>query len=653
MGIILEKDFLQDIQKSSTMEWLERNNLGLYASSTCIGMNTRREHGLFIVPDKSLQKKIILLAKFEESVFHNNFIHEISTNNYSEGIYPKGYNYIEQFSINPYPKTTYNVDGRIIEKTVILLSNQPTLIVRYELKNKGGPLQLIIKPFLTNRYNTDISTELAGLNTDSYIGYKFVRWALKSEMPEIYVYHKKGEFHPSDLWYKNFNYLMDEGRHNGYHEENLFNPGFFKVTLNSYQFFDLYISAKKLEIDHFNYHTIYRSENDVRKDKKGYFVNENEFTRISKSLFKAEGKFAENNVIAVSTIENLYSTREIIFSMPAMYLINKKFVSFKTQYMNIINQLKEGLLPNKAPEMSSNYYYTAVDQSLWLIQLGYEYYLSSAEFEFFRETIYDTFIEIFEYIKKGTINNIYLDKDYLIFSGDKKTTTSWIPVLDKEGSVLRYGKLLEINALWYNALNILSVLGKELGRNLKANKFSKLAAKVKVSFLKTFLQNNNSLLDFVNNSDSNMDFRINQIIPLALPFSPLEDDTAQVVLKNIEEKLLTPHGLKVLDNKEINTKHINRKTHEYYNASIWPWTVHLYVAASLKNNDDKRGIAGKLKDYFKPLVNMINSGLIDYLPEAVTIDNEVKQEGIIDFTPSLSSVLWAYYLLNETLKSSD
>ena len=129
MHIFLEKDILHDLEKSSEIEWLEKNKYNLYSSSTCIGMNTRREHGLFVVPDNSLKKQVVLLSKFEESIFLENKLHEISTNSYQSGIFPTGYQYLASFKMNPFPNFTFEIENRKIQKTVFLSSDLPKLMI--------------------------------------------------------------------------------------------------------------------------------------------------------------------------------------------------------------------------------------------------------------------------------------------------------------------------------------------------------------------------------------------------------------------------------------------------------------------------------------------------------------------------------------------
>ncbi|KAA3617167.1 MAG: hypothetical protein D8M58_03750 [Calditrichaeota bacterium] len=649
MDISLKKEFLNNIDKSANIEWLEKNNHGIYSSSTSIGMNTRREHGLFVVPDSSREKKVVLLSKFEESVFIENRLHEISTNRYSGGIFPTGYTYLKEFRMKPFPSFIYEIEGRIIEKTVFLLSDYPLLMVRYELKNQGLPINLIVKPFLADRYSTELIKELQGLNTDSYLGNFFVRWALKPAMPEVYVYYSSGEFVSTTLWYKNFFYPRDEGKYNDSLYEHLFNPGFFQATLTPYHSVDLYISTKELDTNNLNYEALYRQEKEKRNtEKKLYFTNDKNLCEVNNSLRKSQVNIDSESLISVSSLENVYTNRDLMLSMPGFYLANKDYDGFKKQYLSLIDQLNEGLLPVHSAHMRKKNHYSSADLSLILINLGYQYFETTKDINFFNNGVYSSFQSIFDYYSKGTLNNIYLDKDNLIFCGNKSTSTSWIPLMAENKEVLRFGKLLEINALWFNALKVLQVISEELGKNRKASKYGKLAVKVKESFNKTFVQNSDTLLDFIANENKNSDFRINQIVPLALPFSALDDELKCNVLKQVEKNLLTPYGLRsAIKNDQDKQGNLNRRNSSFYNGAIWPWTMGMYVTSALNCAENKENKAKQLLEYFSPLPKLISKGLLNHLPEALSDNDNMDQGGIVDFAPSLSCLLWAYLQIDK------
>ncbi len=654
MDIKLGKEILHQIEAASQIEWMENNDLGMYAASTSIGMNTRREHGLFVVPDSTSQKQVVLLSKFEESIFIENKLNEISTNEYQSGIFPTGYQYLTSFERYPFPRFTYMVQDHIIQKTIFILKNQPMLVVRYELKNKVMPINLIVKPFLAERYSDELAHEMRGLNTDSYVGHHFVRWALKHELPELYIYFNHGEYISANLWYKNFIYKQDKARF-GQQLENLFNPGFFQVTLEPYQYLDLYISSQELDINHLNYESLYRMEKKVRNSPTYfYFKDHPELSKLSSRLEDSVSDIKNNYLVAVSRLENLYATRDILFSLPGMFFIKDNFNDFKNIFKTLTRQLVNGLLPVHSPLKRKNTHYCAADISLWLINIGYLYFQMTRDIEFFNEGILESFRSIFEKYEKGTSFNIYMDRDGLIFAGDKNTSVSWIPLKgDEKDSVLRYGKMIEINALWYNALMVLHHLYQELGKKRIAAKFEKQAKITGDAFLKLFYTD--PWVDFVNNENVEKNLRINQIIPLALPFSPLAKETAQNLLQQIEDKLLTGYGLKVADFKDTNyAKNIpHRKSSTFYNQSIWPWSSGLYVSAALKWSDTPNEKAKEISRTFDPLLKLVDKGMLGYLPEAVVQHDEYISAGVPDYTPSASCVVWSYYLLQQYKKISE
>ncbi|RMH65338.1 MAG: hypothetical protein D6677_02845, partial [Calditrichaeota bacterium] len=412
MEINLDRDILNDVEKAVTYEWLEKNTLGHYAASTVIGMNTRREHGLFVVPDNDHKKHIVLLAKLEESIFADTQVHEISTNQYTSGIFPNGYNYLTAFENDPFPTFYYEVDTRRFRKTLFVLSDQPVLVVRYELMDKGRPLKLIVKPFLANRYADTLTHSTRGLNTDSYIGDGFVRWALQSDMPETVVYFNKGEFIKANLWFKNFEYRNDYRRFKEATEP-LFNPGFFQVTLDAYETFELYFSLNEVhELDRGDYEGIYRGEAVDRTNKTGlYFADTPQVSVLEKTLERSVYSWNQKDILPSSLIEDNYSTRDLLFSLPGLYLIHEKFDAFKKCYLNLNESFSQGLLPVYMPELSLKNHYCSADLSLWYIQLGYLYFQFSNDVSFFSNGVLERYRDILDNYIKGTLFNIYMDKD--------------------------------------------------------------------------------------------------------------------------------------------------------------------------------------------------------------------------------------------------
>ncbi len=646
MDLIVDKEILRDIEKATQYEWMEKNSLGQYCASTVIGMNTRREHGLFVVPDAEARRRIVLLSKFEESVFVENRVHEISTSRYTSGVFPEGFVYLTQFSKNPFPTFLYDIEGRRLRKTLFLLSDSPTLVLRYELLDKGLPLKLVLKPFLADRYSTELTRATKGLNTDSYIGEHFVRWALKSDMPETTVFYNRGEFIAANLWYKNFEYIHDHN-HFANSSESLFNPGFFQVELAPYESFDLYVSLNSVELPIDNYEHLYRGEVEKRREKKGlFFTDDPRLFRVEKSMESSILNIEGREVIPGSILENNFATRDMLFSLPGHFLIHEKFERFKTVYKELAGELSQGLLPVYLPGRQEKNHYCSADISLWFIQLGYLYFEMSNDLSLFDNELMDAYRSILDNYIKGTLYNIYMDKDKLIFAGNKSTSASWIPLKDETGDVLRYGKLLEVNALWYNALRVFSRIAQKAGRKRWASKYDKIADKAAESFKKVFLRQE-GLADFINAERECFDKRVNRLVLLALPFSPLEREEEQTLFDQVVKEMITPYGCKSNAPGVQNGRGaIHRKNSLYFSGAIWPWTVSLLVEAARKYDWPGKS-AGEWQTYFEPVLKLTQSGLLDHIPEAVTDEREARQSGMIDATMSLACVVWAYFRMED------
>ncbi|APF18285.1 Amylo-alpha-16-glucosidase [Caldithrix abyssi DSM 13497] len=644
------KDVLQDIKKAQRYEWLEANSLGAYSSSTICGMNTKREHGLLVTPHPTLNRKVVTLAKFEETIFVENKLYEISTNSYKDSIYPHGYQYLEKFCLDPFPCFFYQIEDRRIRKVTLLLENQNILLVRYELLNQGRPVTLVIKPFIAVRFNDVLNTEIQGLNTDTYLGESFVRWAPRGKMPELYIYFDKGEFIPATLWYHGFVYPKDYKNYQP-GPEDLFNPGFFQVDIKPYETFDLFISVNALDKYKLDFEEQYFLESRRRRYHYFDFIPQhNQLKKMTKN-FQRTIQIKEDKLnFPISLFNNKSQTFFFMQELSAFIQLSENYQLIKNTIKDLLKTLDAGILPSNYPYVDERPVYNQVDLSLWLIQIVYEYYLKTNELKFV-EDVFDRIRSIVDLFQKGTHFNTYADKDGLIFSGERKINVSWIPLKSKEGNVYRYGKLLEVNALWYNALNIMILFANQLGKKRLSFKYKQWIKKVNASFSKKFiLPEENGFYDFINSNEENQDFRINQIIPLILPFSPIEPTMAHKALKRIEEELLTPYGLRSRSIYDANDGAANGKNGgSYFNGAIWPWTVSWYIKALLKWPSDKK-IDKIWNNYFEPLLSLATNGLIGFIPEAIKIENGLERLGKEDFLPSIASVILAeYQILNGSI----
>ena len=324
--------------------------------------------------------------------------------------------------------------------------------------------------------------------------------------------------------------------------------------------------------------------------------------------------------------------------MPGLYLAEKKYNEFKEHFITILSLLDDGLLPVEYPVVKDSVSYAAADLSLWLVDLSYKYFSASNDIAFFEGKVYESLLSIIDAYIKGTRFNIYKDSDNLIFSGDKNYNLGWQYGAKEPDTQQRYGKLLEINALWYNALCIMIEFSKKLDKNRYAGKYQKLNDKVKHSFNNTFINDESSYFDWVREDIKSVKFTINQLIPLSLNFRCCNDKFAVKVLNRIESELLTPNGLRIFAND--NPKKKNR---EYERYLIKPSLTSMYIQACMHY----RRVSHETLQNFQPLIDLAKTGLLGFIPEYVMNDKEQHQVGILDFTPALADWIWLEYIFSK------
>jgi predicted glycogen debranching enzyme len=227
--IQFERETWSDLAVALRREWLETNGLGGFASSTIVGLNTRRYHGLLVAATKPPVGRLVLLSKLEETLLIDGKRFDLSTNRYPGVIHPQGFHYLKQFRLDPFPVFTYEVAGIEIEKSVFMIHGENSTVIHYELRKNNRPelpkknLQLQIRPLIAFR-------DYHGTTHENYVINAAVqeRSGLASVtpyhgLPSLHLAHNAIELRETGAWYRNFEY--DAERERGLDCcEDLFNP---------------------------------------------------------------------------------------------------------------------------------------------------------------------------------------------------------------------------------------------------------------------------------------------------------------------------------------------------------------------------------------------------------------------------------------------
>src|SRR6184192_2752126 len=167
--IQFKKSVCSDLTEALSREWLETNGIGGFASSTIIGLNTRRYHGLLVAATKPPVGRVVMLSKLEETLFIDGQPFDLSANRYPGVVHPQGFRYLKQFRLDPFPIFTYEIEGIEIQKTVFMIHGENSTVVQYELKKNNHPeriknLRLEVRPLIAFRDYHSTTHENGAIN---------------------------------------------------------------------------------------------------------------------------------------------------------------------------------------------------------------------------------------------------------------------------------------------------------------------------------------------------------------------------------------------------------------------------------------------------------------------------------------------------------
>jgi len=578
--IKFEKNQVVNLEYSLGREVIRTNRAGSYSSTTIVGCNTRKYHGMLICPvDELGGERFVLLSSLDITVVNNDKSFNTGIRKYKGDYFnPKGHKYIEDFNADNIPSRVYRVGGVILKQERLLVHYEEQFLLRITVLEASEPMKLQIRPFLAFRNIHKLT--FANLNADTKVD--LIENGIKSKMydgfPSLNLqFSTKTEFVHVPDWYLGVEYPEEQKR--GYdYSEDLFCPGFFELK------------ARKGDIIVFSAST--------KEEKSGTL--EQKFTKtvsgkIPRDSFKnclrnAAQQFVEKRGGKTLIIAGYHWfgtwSRDTFIALPGIALARHKLAIFKEVLNTQVESMKFGLFPNMGE--GSNQSFNSVDAPLWFFWAVQQYMEKGGTdgWELYGEAAKSI---INEY-KKGTGYNIHMRDNGLIYADSPGKSLTWMDaVVNGVPVTQRYGYAVEVNALWYNAV----CFSLEMARGSKDKKFikenEKLPELIKKSFLELFWDERlNMLADYVNdNEGANLFVRPNMIIAVSLPNSMLDKDQMKNILDIADKELVTIRGLRTLSPKNKMYKGIYQGNQEqrdkaYHQGTVWPWLYGPFCEGWLK-----------------------------------------------------------------------
>ena len=573
-------------------EWIITNGIGGFASSTVLGANTRKYHGLLIAPMTPPARRHLMLSKVDESIEIYGKSYNLYTNMGKEYI-SDGYKNLTCFEKKYLPKYTYEIENNKIEKTICMKYRENTVVISYKIKTGNADVKFKLAPIVNFR---DFHTVSA--NKEFLLKQQIKQRKVKIIIDEvnttpIYLSLSEGEYieHHNDI-FRNM-YYPEEEKRGFYPEENHVVCGRYEVYIPHNTTKELtFVCSLEENIEEID-------ANNVIKEEIKRLDNIIEQTQLNtkKEMIKQLVISADSFVIYRPAF-SLHSViagypwfldwgRDTLISFEGLFLITKRFDLAKEILLTIIRDVKYGLVPNGYSGFDNRPLYNSVDSSLLLFEQVNKYLKYTKDEEFIKEKIYPVLKNVIHSYEEGIDvddNNIYLDKDGLIVSGTENTQNTWMDA--KIGNFVvtpRNGKAVEINSLWYNALKTLEALSKKFEDEETSKYCAKLARKCKKAFNEKFYNpKKKCLYDVLGDSK----VRPNQIFALSLtyPVLDLKEEVASQVFNTVTKKLLKKHGLKTLAKGEkdyVDTYEGDsfRRDMSYHQGITWVWLLGPYYDA--------------------------------------------------------------------------
>ena len=333
--------------------------------------------------------------------------------------------------------------------------------------------------------------------------------------------------------------------------------------------------------------------------------------------------------------------RDTMIALSGCTLATGRYSDAKSILKTFLAYEKEGLVPNLFPEGGVEPRYNTVDAALLLIDCLWQYYSRTGDLPFIKEA-YPVMKRIVKAYRAGTKHGIGMDEDGLIFAGQGLDQVTWMDVcVDGVLPTPRHGKPVEINAYWYNALQILDRFAGLLGED--PADYALLAEKVKASFLEKFWLEEGYLKDVLSGTKADRQLRCNQIWAVSMSFTMLPADKEKAVVEAAEKHLLTKRGLRTLAPNDpeyhgyYGGKQFDRDM-AYHQGTAWVFPMGAWCRAFLKVG----GTAEALLDRLSEMEDMLTEGCIGQLPEIYDGDRPYAGKGCYAQAWSVGEMLRVY-----------
>ena len=579
--IQFDKTLMTNLEEALPKEILRSNRSGAYSCSTIVDCNTRKYHGLLVVPIPHLsEENYVLLSSLDETVVQhgaefNLGLHKYQGNNFS----PNGHKYIREYNCDQVPTTIYRVGGVVLKKEKVFQHYENRIIIRYTLLDAHSETTLKLRPFLAFRCVREYTHENGRVNRDYQQVANGIKTCLYEGYPELFMQlNKKNEFVFQPDWYRGVEYPKELERGYAFNED-LYVPGYFEFKIKKGE--SVVFSAGLSEIKPTQLKEIAEFEVNIRTPRDNFYHC------LVNSAHQFYYHMDDENYILAGYPWFKCRARDTFISLPGLTLSNGEVEHFEAVMQTMEKGLREYMegkpLSVKIHEIEHP------DILLWAVWCIQQYGRMVSLHKCVER--YGLLLrDIMVYLRGNEHPELKVMENGLVYAKGKSKAITWMnSTANGRPIVPRSGYIVEFNALWYNALKFTQEVCALMEFTDDEQRYATMAAQTEESFKKVFLNEHGYLFDYVDDSNDNPDWSVrpNMVFAVALDYSPLSLPEKKKVFDICTKELLTPKGLRSLSPKSggYNPMYVGpqiQRDYAYHQGTAWPWLAGFYMEACLR-----------------------------------------------------------------------
>lgn len=637
-----DKTLLMNLERSLTKEDIRTNRAGAYSSSTLIDCNTRKYHGQLVLPIPELDdNNYILLSSLDTTVIQHGAEFNLGIHKYAGGVYnPSGHKYIRQFDYEAVSRTIYRVGGVVLQKERLLVSYEPRVLIRYTLLEAHSPTTLRFRPFLAFRRTDELTHENDQADTSMQPTENGMSACLYEGFPRLYMqFSKKAYYYHVPAWHKGIEYPKEQNRGFAY-QEDLLVPGSFEMPMKKGD--QVIFSAGITEVKVRTLKSLWDKEMQRRQPRTNMFAC---LKNSAQQFYKREG---EQCYLLAGYPWFKAVARDEFFSLPACTLIAGR----KEYWERIMDNTAVAEVQAFIDGDTSQVKLKDMDASdaLLLFVRCIQQYAAFTSLEEAAHRYGYLVLNVVDYLRQQKHPRLLLHSNGLLYIDGTERPATWMNAMENGCPITpRTGYLVEINAMWYNALKFAAEITTALGKSHIADLLNYRAEITREAFVNTFW-NGMYLYDYVVNDYCDREVRPNMIFAAGLPYSPLDRMQQKAVVDICTKELLTPKGLRTLSPKSGNYRPVYiggqlERDRNYHNGPVWPGTISAYAHAYLRvYKNSGRSFIERILVGFEAEMSELCIGTLNELYDG---NPPFKGHGGMSFARSVAAVLEVIHMLQK------